>query len=115
MHTDATPPRPHPDHAQVLVALGTIIVALLLQLVMDPYRLHRMEALERLSLYGNTALLYISMYFVITNASEGMQCLRLRIHSLWPVSCTGGAVVDSGHCQRSCGDLSGGADCARVP
>lgn len=38
-----------------------------------PHRFPRMEVLERLSLYGNTSILYVAMYFVITNASTNVQ------------------------------------------
>lgn len=55
---------------QILVALGTIILSAFGQLLMSPFRLPRLEALERFSLYGNTVLLYVAMFFVIDGTSS---------------------------------------------
>jgi hypothetical protein len=35
------------------------------QLWYNPYRCPRMDALERLSLYGNTILIYVSLFFML--------------------------------------------------
>ncbi|GLC43228.1 hypothetical protein PLESTM_001445000 [Pleodorina starrii] len=48
---------------QLLVSLGVMLLALAAQIWYDPYRCPRMDALERISLYGTTTLIYISLYF----------------------------------------------------
>ncbi|KAL6761642.1 hypothetical protein V8C86DRAFT_839174 [Haematococcus lacustris] len=49
---------------QLLVALGTIIAALCLQLALQPYRLQRMNWLEQGSLCVNTWGLYTGLYLI---------------------------------------------------
>lgn len=60
---------------QILVALGTIIFATFGQLIMGPFRLPRLEALERFSLYGNAILLYLAMFFEIPGVSSSAQTI----------------------------------------
>ncbi|GAX73318.1 hypothetical protein CEUSTIGMA_g772.t1 [Chlamydomonas eustigma] len=67
---------------QVVVALGIIIVAMVVQMIMDPYRLERMEFLERISLYGNTLLLYLSLLYTqstFTGTSQTILGLALVV------------------------------------
>ncbi|GAX73320.1 hypothetical protein CEUSTIGMA_g774.t1 [Chlamydomonas eustigma] len=70
---------------QVLVALGVIIVAMVLQMVMMPFRLSRMEGLERFALYGNTIGLYVGMFLITTSSTGvkiGMSAVLVTVNSI---------------------------------
>ncbi|KXZ43208.1 hypothetical protein GPECTOR_97g746 [Gonium pectorale] len=50
---------------QLLVLLGIILAALAAQTLYDPYRCPRMDALERISLYGTTTIVYTALFFML--------------------------------------------------
>jgi hypothetical protein len=72
-------------------------MATIVQMLMEPYRLKRMERLECIALYGNTALLYIAMYFVIVTAEGTVQIVGVGDCGCW----AGGHRADCG-CGAGC-------------
>ncbi|KAG2438727.1 hypothetical protein HXX76_005272 [Chlamydomonas incerta] len=48
---------------QILTALGVIIIALVAQMLVHPYKNARMNYMERLSLWATMAMLYCALYF----------------------------------------------------
>lgn len=52
---------------QILVALGVVIFAMVLQVIYNPYELWQMDVLERTSLYATCGTLYISMFYMLND------------------------------------------------
>ncbi|GMH32199.1 hypothetical protein BSKO_00033 [Bryopsis sp. KO-2023] len=60
---------------QLLAALGVVILAMVLQVIYNPYELWQMDILERLSLYATAFTLYIAMFYMINNISYTVKIL----------------------------------------
>lgn len=58
------------EGVQVLVAMGVLITAMVVQLLFAPFREPFMNTLERVSLYATCATLYASLFFLIDGVGE---------------------------------------------
>eukprot|EP00198_Chlamydomonas_reinhardtii_P010737 XP_001700074.1 predicted protein [Chlamydomonas reinhardtii] len=71
---------------QVLVALGVLMLATVMQLLCRPFREPAMNDLERLSLYSTCSTLYLSLFLYVEGVSEAgrivLSCMLLGGNSL---------------------------------